>query len=227
MSLIIWIFQIWKIYLIKLFICFDNFATLKFQMNHGHVNKYYVLGDSHRLHCIFTCKTQSWPCIFLKHFVKTAKVFLALKAHTNKTCCTLEAHSAILFFWLQSSHLSKDELVGPTGRKILLLRKEVSHLRKPEGHMFTEWKKKKIKLHLWKLVRVVLCFIAFLCLQWSSHAMATAQGLKGVVAKLLWFYHAAYHTLIFSVKLDSQPTRGIAWDQARKKAPSISPFSFP
>lgn len=120
-------------------------------MNHGHVNKYYVLGDSHRLHCIFTCKTQSWPCIFLKHFVKTAKVFLALKAHTNKTCCTLEAHSAILFFWLQSSHLSKDELVGPTGRKILLLRKEVSHLRKPEGHMFTEWKKKKNQASLVKI----------------------------------------------------------------------------
>lgn len=49
-----------------------------------------------------------------------------------------------LFFWLQSSHLSKDELVGPRGRKLLLLRKEVLHLRKPEGHMFTAWKKNNL-----------------------------------------------------------------------------------
>lgn len=72
------------------------------------------------------------------------KVFLALKAHTNKTCCLLAAHGATLLFWLQRSHHSKDEFVGLTGRKILLLRKEVSHLRKPEGHMFTEWKKNSL-----------------------------------------------------------------------------------
>lgn len=46
MLLFILIFKILQIYLIKLFLSFDTFVALKFQLNHGHVNKYDIPGDS-------------------------------------------------------------------------------------------------------------------------------------------------------------------------------------
>ena len=57
----------------------------------------------------------------------------------------LAAHSAILLFWLQSSHLSKDRLAVLTGRTLLTYAKERdTHLRKSEGSMLTEGKKKSL-----------------------------------------------------------------------------------
>lgn len=111
-------------------------------MNHGYVNKYYALGDFfHGHHCIFTCKTQSWPWIFLKCLVITMKVFFALKVHKTKVCCVLAAHSAIL----TSKQSPFKRLVSCAHRKKTTYTKERDiHLRKLEGSMFTEGKRNNL-----------------------------------------------------------------------------------
>lgn len=58
-----------------------------------------------------------------------------MKVHTNKVCCLLAAHSAVLAS--KQSPFKRLVIVVLTGRK-LIARKEIAHLRNPEGNMFTE-----------------------------------------------------------------------------------------
>lgn len=73
--------------------------------------------------------------------VAIMKISFALKTYSESVACW-QPTALFCYFNFKAVTFQKEWLVVLTGRKLLMLKVEISHLSKPEGSMFTEGKKK-------------------------------------------------------------------------------------